>query len=67
MKKVAIYCRVSTLEQAEHGYSISEQVDKLKKYCDIHDYSIYKEYIDGGYSGAKLDRPAMQEKTEPCR
>lgn len=61
MKKVAIYCRVSTLEQAEHGYSISEQVDKLKKYCDIHDYSIYKEYIDGGYSGAKLDRPAMQE------
>lgn len=39
MKKVAIYARVSTLEQAEHGYSIGEQVDKLKKYCDIHDYS----------------------------
>ena len=61
MKKVAIYARVSTLEQAEHGYSIGEQVDKLKKYCDIHDYSIYKEYVDGGYSGAKLDRPAMKE------
>lgn len=60
-KKVAIYARVSTLEQAEHGYSIGEQVDKLKKYCDIHDYSIYKEYVDGGYSGAKLDRPAIQE------
>lgn len=61
MKKVAIYARVSTLEQAEHGYSIGEQIDKLKKYCDLKDYSIYKEYVDGGYSGAKLDRPAMQE------
>lgn len=24
-KKVAIYCRVSTIEQAEEGYSIDEQ------------------------------------------
>ncbi len=28
MKKVAIYCRVSTLNQAEDGYSIGEQQDK---------------------------------------
>ena len=30
--KVAIYTRVSTIEQAEEGYSISEQQYKLKKY-----------------------------------
>ncbi|GFH39817.1 recombinase family protein [Lactococcus insecticola] len=61
MKKVAIYCRVSTMEQAEHGYSIGEQIDKLKKYCEIHDYTIYHEYVDAGFSGAKLDRPNMQQ------
>ena len=29
--KVALYTRVSTLEQAEEGYSINEQKDKLKE------------------------------------
>ena len=31
MKKVAIYVRVSTQEQAVEGYSISEQIDRLTK------------------------------------
>lgn len=30
--KIALYIRVSTLEQAESGYSISEQKDKLTKW-----------------------------------
>ena len=67
MKKVAIYARVSTLEQAERGYSIGEQVDKLKKHCEIYDYSIYKEYVDAGYSGAKLDRPDMKELIDDAK
>ena len=29
-KKVAIYCRVSTTEQAEEGYSIDEQNIKIR-------------------------------------
>ena len=37
-KKVALYVRVSTLEQAESGYSIGEQIDKLKKFADIKDW-----------------------------
>ncbi len=61
MKKVAIYVRVSTQEQAEHGYSIEAQIDKLRKYCEAKDWIISEEYIDAGYSGAKLDRPAMQK------
>ena len=31
--KVAIYVRVSTAIQAEEGYSIDEQKDKLEAYC----------------------------------
>ena len=58
-KKVAIYVRVSTLEQAEHGYSLDEQIAKLEKYCDLHDYTIYNIYRDGGFSGSNIDRPAI--------
>lgn len=59
--KVAIYVRVSTLEQAEEGYSIGEQKDKLKKYCEIKDWTITKIYSDPGFSGSNLDRPSMQQ------
>lgn len=58
--KVAIYCRVSTLEQKEHGHSIEEQERKLKSFCEINDWTIYDTYIDAGFSGAKRDRPELQ-------
>lgn len=61
MKKVAIYVRVSTLEQAESGYSISEQIDKLKKYCEIHDWAVYDTYSDPGFSGSNTSRPALSK------
>lgn len=59
--KAAIYVRVSTMEQAEEGYSLDEQVDKLKKYCEIKGWNIYKIYRDGGFSGANTDRPGLSE------
>ena len=59
--KVAIYVRVSTTNQAEEGYSIEEQKDKLSSYCDIKDWSVYKVYTDGGFSGSNTDRPALEQ------
>lgn len=56
----ALYIRVSTDFQAEKGYSIEAQQDKLCAYCAINDIKEYEFYIDGGYSGSTLDRPAMQ-------
>ena len=58
---IAIYIRVSTQEQAAEGYSISEQTERLTKYAEAHDWTIYKTYTDPGYSGGSLDRPAMQD------
>lgn len=58
--KVAIYVRVSTTNQVEEGYSIEEQKDKLSSYCDIKDWSVYKVYTDGGFSGSNTDRPALE-------
>lgn len=59
--KVAIYVRVSTTNQAEEGYSIDEQKDKLSSYCDIKDWSVYKVYTDGGFSGSNTNRPAIEQ------
>lgn len=49
MKKVAIYVRVSTQEQAVEGYSISEQIDRLTKFCEAHSWKIYKVYTDPAF------------------
>lgn len=59
-KIVALYVRVSTLEQAEEGYSIAEQTERLKKYCEAMGWLVGKIYTDGGYSGSNINRPAMQ-------
>jgi site-specific DNA recombinase len=61
MKKVAIYVRVSTQEQAEHGFSIGEQKEKLLAFCKAKDWAVHDVYMDPGYSGGNLDRPAIQK------
>lgn len=63
--RVAIYCRVSTTEQAEEGYSIGEQERLLIEYCNKHDYEVFKTYADKGISGKDIKhRPAMQKLLE---
>ena len=59
--RVGLYVRVSTQEAKKHGYSIGEQESRLKKYCDAKDWDVYRVYVDGGYSGATTDRPALQD------
>lgn len=57
----AIYVRVSTDFQFEEGYSIEAQEQKLKQWCEIKDYTNYRVYQDGGWSGSNLERPAMKQ------
>lgn len=59
IRKVAIYARVSTTNQADEGYSIDGQIDSLEKYCDAMGWEIYNKYIDAGFSGGSLKRPGM--------
>ena len=58
---VACYVRVSTSEQAKEGYSIGEQTDRLKKFCESQGWTVFKVYTDGGFTGTNLRRPALQE------
>ena len=49
-KRAFIYIRVSTREQAEEGYSIGEQEERLTKYCEAMEWQLIKVYIDPGFT-----------------
>lgn len=55
------YIRVSTDLQAEKGYSIGEQEERLKAYCTAKGWNLIKIYADPGFSGGDMERPALQE------
>lgn len=60
-KKVAIYIRVSTLDQAEHGYSLDMQEKILKEWCKTHNCELIGVYADRGISAKDIDhRPHMR-------
>jgi len=56
--RAALYTRVSTEDQAKEGFSLDAQLEKLKAYCTARDWLISGEYIDDGYSGRNIKRPA---------
>ena len=58
--RVGLYPRVSGIEQAQEGYSIGEQIERMKDYCKAKQWTVYKIYTDAGYSGANMDRPGLQ-------
>jgi site-specific DNA recombinase len=61
IQSVAIYCRVSTEEQASEGYSITAQLQTLRQYAHLYGWQIAEEYVDEGISGKDIKgRPAMQ-------
>jgi len=62
-KNCAIYTRVSTDNQAEKEFSSCEaQEQKMKSFIASQDnWRIFKVYTDAGYSGATLERPALQQ------
>ena len=58
-KTVGAYVRVSTTMQEERD-SLKTQINKIKSYCELHDYHLYKIYEDVG-SGGDDERIGFQE------
>ncbi|MHB8433257.1 MAG: recombinase family protein [Candidatus Tyrphobacter sp.] len=54
------YCRVSTQEQAEQGVSLDAQRSRLQAVAQSHGEALTEVFVDDGYSGASMDRPAMK-------
>lgn len=62
-RKIAIYCRVSTDDQAENGYNLREQEKRIEQYISVYGDDFTEEtvkYIDDGYSAKDLNRREMK-------
>jgi site-specific DNA recombinase len=58
-KKVGVYVRVSTEEQAKEGISLDAQVQRCKSFCDARGWKVYQIYTDAGFSAGSMKRPAL--------
>ncbi len=56
-----IYVRVTTEKQSREDFSLQEQEDKLKEFCNFKRYYIYKIYKDLGIISKNQKRPTYQE------
>ncbi len=56
--RVAVYARVSTVEQSK-GYSLQEQVDELRRYCDRRGGRCVR-LLRESESGGTLERPKLE-------
>jgi len=62
MKKAVIYARVSTERQEkEKEKTIESQIEELRMFCEKNGFLIVKEYVDDGWSGETLARPALDQ------
>ncbi len=60
--RIAIYARVSTKDQ-----SCDLQLRDLRAYCAARGFSLQREYVDVGESGAKDSRPQLNELMSAAR
>jgi len=62
--RVAVYVRVSTVEQAKEGFSIAAQKQRLQAYCESQNWDIVGYFVDEGISAKDLKRPELQRMME---
>ncbi len=69
VKRVFLYARVSTEEQAVHGLSIEAQTAALEEWAKANGHKIVGTYIDAGISARKpaKKRPELQRLLEDAR
>ncbi len=59
-KRAILYTRVSTDEQAEKGYSLRAQEERLRTYCQIKNIIVIEHYQDDA-SAKTFNRPAFSQ------
>jgi len=55
-----IYCRVSTQDQAETGFSLETQEDYCNGYAKREGYTVLKTFVERGQSAKTLNRTQLQ-------
>ena len=66
-KKVAIYARVSTDEQAERDLSIPFQLERCRYHAQGKGWEVVKEFVDAGESARTDKRPEFQKMITAAR
>lgn len=66
MKKGILYIRVSTDEQAEKGYSIADQEERLIRHCERNSIEVIAVYHED-YSAKTFDRPEFNKLMNFCK
>src|SRR3989344_8834552 len=59
-KLIAIYGRVSTSNQENEG-TIETQLSAVKDFAEKNGYTIVQEYLDNGWRGDSIIRPALDQ------
>ncbi|TEB04794.1 DNA-invertase hin [Pelotomaculum schinkii] len=67
MNIAAIYLRVSTEDQARHGYSLADQLSVCREKAFAMGADEILEFADEGVSGELLDRPGLSDLRESIR
>ena len=61
MKNLVLYSRVSTEDQAEKGFSLRSQQEKLEKYCHQNGYRIMNHFVEDFSAKNFSSRPEFQK------
>ncbi|MFN0223224.1 recombinase family protein [Paenibacillus sp. KR2-11] len=65
--KACIYTRVSTAGQAEEGFSMQAQHDRLIDYVKLQGWDLIRIYTDPGVSAKDLNRPGVKEMIDDLK
>ena len=66
MKNVILYVRVSTDEQADKGFSLRDQEEKLLRHCLDNNLNVLEIYRED-YSAKTFNRPEMKKLIAHCK
>ena len=69
IRRAALYSRVSTEEQAQHGVSLDAQKERLSRYAEENDLTVVDHYTDEGISARKkyTARPEFMRMIQDVR
>jgi DNA invertase Pin-like site-specific DNA recombinase len=62
MKRAALYCRVSTVDQHPET-----QLNELRQFAANRGFKVVGEYTDHGYSGARVRRPELDRMMDDAQ
>ena len=60
------YMRVSTEKQAEEGNGLDSQKRDIVNFAGKNEFVIKEWYVDDGYTGSNMNRPALQRLINDC-